>query len=222
MLIAIEGIDGSGKTTQARYLTSHLSQFLPVHHLRSGGVSSPLCQAIKKITHAPQYLSMTPMAELFLYLANLTQRVTDIIIPKLQAGYVVIAERYTASVLALAVARGLQREWVEPLTQRAVLDIHPTVVILCDAPSEIAFDRKDESQAELSRKELSGPSLMTKIREEYHQLAARNDNWVIVDCWQQTEDQVFTHIRGEIDKVLDRVYPIRHPFPMTETLNKVR
>ncbi len=105
-LIALEGLDGTGKTTQARLLAQHLRhQGLPVVLTRepTGG---PIGQKIRQIiTHGRQ--GLTPLEELDLFLADRRQHVQEVIAPSLAAGKIVITDRYYFSTMAYQGALGL-------------------------------------------------------------------------------------------------------------------
>jgi dTMP kinase len=135
-LIALEGLDGTGKTTQARLLAQHLRhQGLPVVLTREP-TDGPIGQKIRQIiTHGRQ--GLTPLEELDLFLADRRQHVQEVIAPSLAAGKIVITDRYYFSTMAYQGALGL-----DPLDiQRRHADFapHPDLVIILELPlTEIA------------------------------------------------------------------------------------
>ena len=100
MFITLEGPDGSGKTTQAAALIPALRQsgyqVLPTRE--PGG--TPVGEQIRAIVHDLRNTDIVPRTEILLYLASRAQLVEQVIRPHLQAGEVVICDRYADSTLA--------------------------------------------------------------------------------------------------------------------------
>ncbi len=108
-LIAIEGTDGSGKSTQAELLKLYFES-------RGQGVVVSPCNTAELIQGAISKLkernTLDPVTFCFLYAADFVDRFEHVIIPALAAGKVVIAEQYVYTVFARAVIRGIDREWI--------------------------------------------------------------------------------------------------------------
>ena len=120
MLIAFEGIDGSGKTTLSNRVAAVLRERgLTVEHAREGGwFASRVTQSIRDLCRDARNLALVPRAELLLYVAREVQLAEEVVVPALSRADVVITDRYlyTAEVLARYV-----RDLPEA-TIRAVID----------------------------------------------------------------------------------------------------
>src|SRR2546426_2220445 len=120
MFITFEGIEGSGKSPDLRHLAEHLraSGSRVVETREPGGTAAGA--AIRRLLLGPDAAPLTPLAELFLYCADRTQHVREVIRPALDAGQVVLCDRFSDSTLAYqGYARGLDLEAVRALDARA-------------------------------------------------------------------------------------------------------
>jgi len=172
-LVAFEGIDGSGKTTLASRVDELLQeQGWSTFFVGSGCMpSESIVMQIKSITHNPDNCHMCHTTETFLYLASLAQRTEEYIIPHLEKGKVVLADRFTMSVFVLAhYARHLPRDIVSRMVCLATRELTPNLTLLCDIEVSEAEKRK-KSASSTSRKEREGAELMKTLREGYLQEA---------------------------------------------------
>jgi len=168
-LIAIEGIDGSGKTTIGRIIDEYMTQKnIPHIFLSSGGFPEEyLVSQIKKIGTNPDYPTAAT-TEFFLYLAWLSQRANEFIVPALEEGKMVIVDRFEMSGLVLAhYGRGQARDLALRAIEMAACGIKPTLTIICDLEESVAMQRVISKKAILSRKEREGTSLLEKLRRGY-------------------------------------------------------
>src|SRR5687767_14297839 len=106
--ITFEGIDGSGKTTQLRLLAEHLrASGVAVTTAREPG-GTPVGDAIRRILLDGATTHLEPVAEVLLYFASRAQNVRQVILPALDAGHVVLCDRYVdASTAYQGCGRGL-------------------------------------------------------------------------------------------------------------------
>jgi len=134
-LIVVEGIDGSGKSTQLSLLS---------HWLRSQGYavassdwnSSPL---VRKITRRGKRKEMfTPTTFSLLHATDFADRLESYIVPLLKAGALVCADRYAYTAFARDVARGVSARWVRNLYRFAV---HPNLAFYFRVPLDVALGR---------------------------------------------------------------------------------
>jgi len=134
-LVIVEGIDGSGKSTQlallAQWLRSegHLVTF-------SEWNSSPIVRATTARGKKRQLL--TPLTFSLIHATDFSDRVERDIVPALKAGAVVLADRYVYTAFARDVARGVDRQWVRALYRFAVT---PTLAVYFRAPLQVALHR---------------------------------------------------------------------------------
>ncbi len=166
ILIAIEGIDGSGKTTVARYVNDFLrSKGISTFLLESGKLpKDSIVSQIKQITHNPSNKDLTYKTETLLYLARLAQRTVEYIVPALQENKIVIVDRFIMSVLVLACyGRNQDKSVLSNMIKFAIGDIDFDFLILCDINEDNAVKRIYGKNEPLSRKELEGKKYAVKF-----------------------------------------------------------
>jgi dTMP kinase len=134
-LIVVEGIDGSGKTTQLGLLAKWLaSAGRPV--IVTEWNSSTLVKAATKAGKKKNLL--TPTTFSLLHATDFADRLLYKIIPPLKAGMIVLADRYTYTAFARDVTRGVDRQWVRDLYGFAV---KPDIALYFRVPIEVSLDR---------------------------------------------------------------------------------
>ena len=181
--ITLEGIDGNGKTTQAELLAQHLRSLrYDVLHTREPG-GTETARSIAPIILDRAHRALSPIAELFLYMADRAQHVEEVIRPHLTRGGIVLCERFSDSTLAYqGYGRGLDLEIISQLNRIATGGLRPEITILIDLPVEEAIRRKERAAGMLDRLELEGPEFHAKVRAGYLKLAARYpDRFAVLD-----------------------------------------
>ena len=134
-LFVVEGIDGSGKTTQLGLLAKWLSAAgHPVFQTEWN--SSALVKAATKAGKKKN--ALTPMTFSLLHATDFADRLLYNIIPPLKAGMIVLADRYTYTAFARDAARGVDRRWVRELYSFAV---KPDLAVYFRVPIEVSIDR---------------------------------------------------------------------------------
>lgn len=142
-LFIVEGVDGSGKSTQIALLRQWLiSEGYPVFF--SEWNSSPLVKKATRRGKRKQLLSPTTFS--LIHATDFADRTEHDIIPPLKAGAIVLADRYTYTAFARDVARGVDRQWVRELYQFAV---KPTRAFYFRVPLEVSLNRILTNRAEL-------------------------------------------------------------------------
>ena len=171
-LITFEGIDGSGKTTQANFLYKKLRLLKhPVRYLREPG-GTAIGERIRSVLLDTTHSDMLPFTELFLYLAARAQITGSVIVPSLNAGETVIMDRFIDSSVAYqGFARGLGFDLVRDLNLAATGGLIPDLTIVIDCDPEIALAR---SVSAPDRLESEGIPFMRHVREGFL-LIARQD-----------------------------------------------
>ena len=135
MFITLEGIEGSGKTTQVRAMVEFLqSQGYACEATREPG-GTRIGKRIRTLLLDPDSSDMDPMAELLLYTADRVQHVQQFIMPLLSAGKTVLCDRYyDATVVYQGYARGLDIGLIRSLHKLILKDLKPDITILLDLP----------------------------------------------------------------------------------------
>jgi dTMP kinase len=172
VLIAFEGIEGSGKSTQAELFYNSLKAKLTscIFSREPGGTE--IGEQIRKILLNPQNKKMHAKTELLLYLANRSQHTYERIFPEIQKGTVIITDRFSDSSLAYqGKARDLSFKVVSRLNKFATAGLKPDLVILIDIPVDIGLERNREKT--LDRLEQEAVKFHEKVREGYLQLAKK-------------------------------------------------
>ena len=183
IFVTFEGIDGSGKSTQVDSFRSTLTDrgidFLQVRE--PGGTA--IGEKIRSLILDRDNYGMTSEAELLLYEAARSQNVRDVIRPALEAGKVVICDRfYDSSVAYQGYARGLELEAVEFLNRFATRGLEPDLTFLLDLPAAEAHNRMNVRQETMDRLEIEGLGFMEKVRAGYLELAGRHPRIVKLDA----------------------------------------
>jgi dTMP kinase len=178
-LIAVEGIDGSGKSTQI-YL---LKRWLELQNIKVSFTewnSSAIVKAATKRGKKEQLLTATTFC--LIHCTDFAHRYERYIVPLLRQGYIVLADRYIFTALARDAVRGCDGEWVRNLYQFAAI---PDITFYFDVPLETAVDRI-----------LSGrPSL--KYHEAGMDLALSNDPYESFRLFQSRIKDAYTRLAHE-------------------------
>jgi len=171
-LITFEGIDGSGKTTQASLLQAKLRSlgFSVSLHREPGGTF--IGERIRSVLLDTAHSDMLPFTELFLYLAARSQITGSVILPALNSGETVIMDRFIDSSVAYqGYSRCLGFDLVHDLNLAATGGLIPDLTFVFDCDPDIAFAR---SASAPDRLESEGISFMRRVREGFL-LIARHD-----------------------------------------------
>lgn len=180
--IVFEGLDGSGKSTQARALLGRLKRrglsVLLTHE--PGG--TPLGEALRRWLKGKKNFS--PVAELSLFIAARAQLINDVVRPALETGVTVIADRYVASTVAYqGYGRGLDLDLILTLNRAATDGLTPDLTVLLDIPPEVALDRKARPMADAF--EAAPSDFHRRVREGYFaQVAQDQRSWLKLDARQ--------------------------------------
>lgn len=178
MLIAFEGLDQSGKETQARTLRARLEQDgLKVHPLSFPDYGTPIGREIQQALAGEREFTADVLQ--LLYVANRYEYK-----PHLEhwlgAGDVVICDRYRASSIAYGEAHGLDVGWLDEV-QRHLPE--PTITIVLDIAPETAVKRKQTGRDRFER----DLGLLARVRESYRRQASQ-PRWALIDAEQSKDD----------------------------------
>jgi len=193
MLIAFEGLDQSGKETQARTLRARLEgDGLKVRTLSFPDYQTPIGQEIAKALAGQR--DFGPDVLQLLYIANRFEHKPRLDL-WLSASDVVICDRYLASSVAYGEAQGLDPVWLEDVQRRLPA---PTVTLLLDIAPETAVTRKAAGRDRFER----DLALLSRVRVSYRRQATQ-PNWVLIDA-EQPKDAVAEAVE---QAVLSRLAP---------------
>jgi len=185
--ITFEGIDGCGKTTQFRLLAQWLRDRGKdvVETVEPGGTA--IGQQIRRILLDPSSADIQPRAELLLYFASRAQNVDQVIRPALDAGRIVLCDRFTDSTLAYqGSGRGLDTKVVRDLDRIACRGLKPDVTFLIDIDLETSLMRARRRNERLgpaeSRIDEESAAFHERVRQGYLALAnAEPERIVLID-----------------------------------------
>jgi len=180
MFITFEGIEGTGKSTQIKLLKAHLESLgLGVRTTCEPG-GSRIGAELRRVLLSLDNRDLCPRAELFLYLADRAQHVAQVVRPALDAGEIVLCDRFADSTVAYqAYGRGLDEELLHTLNGQAVDGLWPDLTILLDIAPEAGLTRAVErNRAEgktvaEGRFEAESLAFHARVREGYRSLARR-------------------------------------------------
>jgi dTMP kinase len=200
VFITLEGIEGSGKTSQTNLLKAFLEeQRREVLVTREPG-GSPIGEQIRQILLDPGNHGMKPLTELLLYEASRCQHVEAVIRPALDEGKTVICDRFfDASTAYQGYARGLGIGMVTELNLVATGGRKPDLTIVLDLPVDIGLKRLGKN---LDRIEREAVEFHKRVREGYLKIAEDEPARVKVVNATGTIDDTFTEVRTIVEKVI--------------------
>jgi len=170
VFLVLEGIEGSGKSTQARLLGEWLGRAGLPHLVTREPGGTAVGEAIREVVlHGGD---VTPRTELLLMLAARATFVTDVVRPALAAGRIVVADRFELSTLAYqGYGRGLPLDEVRRLNAFATGGLVPDLTIVLDVPSSTG-DARRTGRGAADRIERAGAAFHDRVNEAYRLLAA--------------------------------------------------
>lgn len=198
LFITVEGIDGCGKSTQARLIAAALEAAgHNVLRLREpGGVK--ISEQIRAILLDPANAEMGDVCELLLYEAARAQLVHQVIRPALAAGKTVVCDRFYDSTTAYqAFADGLDRNMVSQANELAVDGCRPDLTLVFDLPVEDALRRRSGREAE-DRLELKGLEFQERVAAGFRAVAVDEPDRVkLIDAGGSIAE-VFSGVAAEL------------------------
>ncbi len=211
LFITLEGVEGSGKTTQAAALSAALRKSghrVIVTHEPGGTRAGEL---IRKIFLDPD-VSLHPAAELFLVLADRAEHVREKLTPALQAGEIVISDRYSDSTTAYqGYGRGFDLKLLAELNRLASDGVTPDLTVVLDLPVDVglARTRKRAAGSARSADRFEGEQLEfhRRVREGFLAVARAEPARVVVIDAEPAVETVSGEIRRVVDATIARVCP---------------
>ncbi len=202
VFLSFEGIEGTGKSTQARLLFEHLREkgFDAVLTEEPGGTK--IGRKIREVLLSPDHQEMTPLTELLLYFASRTQHLAQVIIPAVNRGAVVITDRFTDSTIAYqGYGRGIALHLLHSLDTIATEGMQPNITLLLDLDVETGLSR-NRGINKTDRLELEDIGFHKRVRNGFLELAAQQPERIkLIDASLEKEE-----VRKRVlDLVLDIV-----------------
>jgi dTMP kinase len=197
--VTFEGIEGSGKTTQIRRLSSHLAAKGILHLVTREPGGTPLSDEIRALVLVPREETVFPETELLLYEAARAQHVRGRILPALRSGRAVLCDRFCdATTVYQAHARGLEAKLVERLNRFAAGELVPALTLLFDLPPEEGFARVKGRGVTKDRLERESLDFHRAVREGYLSLAGADPGRVVRIDASAPEEEVFRNVLGAV------------------------
>jgi dTMP kinase len=192
VLISFEGIDGSGKSTQAQLLKEYFAEHkVTVVFVREPG-GTKAAEVIRDVLLNNKDLPMADFTELMLFLAARADLVDKVIEPALRHGRVVIADRFADSTFAYqAYGRGINLKLVKQLNETATKGVKPDLTFLVDLPEREAARRLKRQK---DRMESLGTTFHQSVRLGFRKLAAAEPRRIKVLDGRRPEEEIFSEI----------------------------
>lgn len=203
LFITFEGGEGAGKSTLIKKVKEYLLSlqnevlctFEPGDSEFGKNIRSAVLDGNEKIP---------PEAEFFLYLADRAYHVDKMILPALDAGKIVLCDRFTDSSVAYQGAGRdfVSSERIEEMSLVSTRGLTPDLTLYLDIPPKIAFKRLTGKKDRLEREDIS---FHEKVREGYLLLAEENPHRIIVINAQDTIEQVFAATISHLETLLKKM-----------------
>jgi len=191
--VAIEGIDGAGKTTVAKKLVEKLKELGYNAVYTYEPFSSPFSEALKK--YIEEAGEVEAEIETLAMALDRLFHVKKVIEPLLKNGYIVITDRYIHSSLAYQGARGIDIEWIKTVNKYA---IEPDLVIYLKVPLEVALERIKKKESKW--KYFEDVNRLKKVQEIYELFASRGA-LIAIDATQNIDKVVNQCLRVILSKL---------------------
>lgn len=201
VFISLEGIEGTGKSTQAQLLADHFKKrgFSVVKTAEPGGTRLSL--GIRELLLSTDNTDMDPVAELLLYNAARVQHMKEVIVPALERGDVVITDRFSDSTTAYqGYGRGIDLKVIDSLDLIATGRLRPHITILLDIDVGTGL-RRNRAADKKDRLELEEISFHERVRKGFISIAAKEPGRIkLIDC------------SGDIETVSRKVFDVADAF----------
>jgi len=220
LFISFEGLEGSGKSTQAGLLAGKLKEKgFPVIATREPG-GTRIGESIRAITHGKENVDLTAAAEAYLMAASRAQHVREIIKPALESGKIVICDRFLDSSLAYqGYGRGLGEETIWELNRLAMDSLfsfffpphiphnpqipHIPLTIFLDVPPAIGFARRNNTD-KIDRLDLQQKDFYQRVYEGYKKLAEKyKERYITIDSSKpigEVAETIWTKIETNLSR----------------------
>jgi dTMP kinase len=196
MFITFEGIEGCGKSTQAKLLYEWLKEnrYKVLLTREPGGTEA--AEEIRNFILKHHAENFPPFSELCLYIAARGFHVENLIKPSLEKGIIVICDRFTDSTLAYqGYGRGLPIDLILKMNREATGGLEPDITFLLDVPAEVGLSRIKGKKDRLEEEPLE---FHQKVREGFLKIAKENPNRVIVLDGTREKGTIFSEVLNKV------------------------
>jgi len=207
LFIVLEGGEGVGKTTQVALLSGWMAQAEIPHVTAREPGGTPVGEAIREVVLGRAELDVPPETELLLILAARAAFVRDVVRPALEAGKVVLADRFALSTLAYqGYGRGLDLGQVRSGIEFATGGLRPDLYVVLDLPADAGAERQRRAGTDPDRIERAGSSFLERVREGYLTLAATEPGVAVLPA-SSTAEEVHRRIRDLLRGRFPETFP---------------
>jgi dTMP kinase len=200
-LIAFEGVEGAGKSTQIHVVAEHLRKlgYTVVETREPGGTA--LGSEIRQMVMHPTRSAPSPMTELLLYLADRAQHLAEVIVPALDRGHLVLCDRFSAStVVYQGYARQLGADHVRQLDAIVRNGVWPCLTLILDCPVEVGLQRA-RGDDRFHREQVA---FHERVRAGFLTLAKQDPEGTCVIDATQSPDEVTRLILERVERCLQK------------------
>lgn len=194
IFITLEGPDGSGKTTALKAIFEELKTLTDkqiVSTREPGG--SPIAEKIREIILDTAHTEMDARTEALLYAASRRQHLVERVLPVLEAGDIVLCDRFVDSSIAYqGYARGIGETGIFEINDFATDGVQPDLTLYIDVPAEVGLRRiqKGMGTREFNRLDQEKQSFHDKVRAGYLNIARENPTRIVTIDGTQTPEEV--------------------------------
>lgn len=201
MFISFEGLDFSGKTTQAKLLVEHLiSQKCEVLFLREPG-GTTISEKIRDILLDKKNCGMSDVAELLLFSSARAQLVHEVIVPAINQNKIVVCDRFTDSTVAYqGYGRGIPLEYINSMNRLATGGLTPDLTFFVDITVDEIYRRQQKAEKAIDRMESAGDGFFDKARNGYWMIAQEFPERFVVVNGLMPVDEIQNEIRAIVTK----------------------
>ncbi len=207
--LTFEGPEGSGKTTQMKFLADALrKEDQEVICTREPG-GTKLGNAIRGLLLDHSDENIEPQTELFLMLAQRTEHLSKVIVPALKRGAVVLCDRYLGSSMAYqGYGRGLEPKRILEIHKEFLGECLPRVTILLDIDPKAGLTRAQQGgRKNLDRMESQEIDFHCRVREGYLAMARKNPRGFIVLDANGSPEEIFKEVIEKIRRKVPGIFP---------------
>ena len=198
IFISFEGIEGSGKTIQARLLDEFLRKKGYTVFLTEEPGGTQIGLKIRELLLSVEHQEMTSVTELMLYNASRAQLIKEVILPSIKKGAIVITDRFNDSTVAYqGYGRGIDLNLIDSIDRIVTAGLKPDITILLDLNVEVGLKR-NRGIHKADRLELEDKAFHKKVRNGYLEIAGKEPERIkLIDASKSIEE-----IHGEIVSIV--------------------